>query len=78
VICAKALKTKRSGFFASNLKDLLLSAWATGDTGSGSGTAYTGLRVGGVDATGKLVEHNTIFPHAPRNPVERVLPLLAH
>ena len=54
--------------FASNLKDLLLAAPAGQRPTLGLDPGYrTGVKVTVVDATGKVVAHDAIFPHAPRN-----------
>lgn len=64
--------------FASNLKDLLLSAPAGPRVTLGLDPGLrTGVKVVVVDATGKLVDHNTIFPHAPRNQWNESLAVLA-
>ncbi len=54
--------------FASNLKDLLLSAPAGPKVTLAMDPGLrTGVKLAVVDATGKLVDTATIFPHAPRN-----------
>jgi len=54
--------------FAENLRDLLLAAPAGSKTTIGLDPGLrTGVKVAIVDGTGKLIEHSTIFPHAPRN-----------
>ena len=64
--------------FASNLKDLLLSAPAgpritlAMDPG-----LRTGVKLAVVDATGKLLDTATIFPHAARNQWDPALAVLA-
>ena len=53
--------------FASNLKDLLLAAPAGPRVTMGLDPGIrTGVKVAVVDATGKLVATDTIFPHEPR------------
>ncbi len=53
--------------FASNLKDLLLSAPAGAKTTMGLDPGIrTGVKVAVVDATGKLLDTTTIYPHPPR------------
>ncbi|RAH38587.1 Tex family protein [Halomonas sp. SL1] len=64
--------------FAANLKDLLLAAPA----GQKATLAIdpglrTGCKVAVVDATGRFLEHATIFPHAPRNQWDESLAVLA-
>jgi uncharacterized protein len=53
--------------FASNLKDLLLAAPAGAKTTMGLDPGIrTGVKVAIVDATGKLLDTTTIYPHPPR------------
>ncbi len=54
--------------FATNLKDLLLAAPAGRKVTMGLDPGLrTGVKVAVVDATGKLLAHTTIYPHAPQN-----------
>ncbi|MDY6921657.1 MAG: Tex family protein [Pseudomonadota bacterium] len=54
--------------FAHNLKDLLMAAPAGPRATMGLDPGLrAGVKVAVVDATGQLLEHATIFPHAPRN-----------
>ncbi len=54
--------------FGDNLKDLLLAAPAGPKSVLGLDPGLrTGVKVAVVDATGKLVATDTIFPHQPRN-----------
>ncbi len=54
--------------FARNLKDLLLAAPAGPRTTLGLDPGLrTGVKVAVVDATGKLLDTATIYPHAPRH-----------
>ncbi|MBK9667014.1 MAG: RNA-binding transcriptional accessory protein [Gammaproteobacteria bacterium] len=54
--------------FAANLRDLLLAAPAGNRATIGLDPGLrTGVKVAVVDDTGKLLEHRTIYPHAPRN-----------
>ena len=54
--------------FAANLHDLLLAAPAGHKNIMGLDPGLrTGVKVAVVDATGKLVQTATIYPHAPRN-----------
>lgn len=54
--------------FARNLHDLLLAAPAGPRATLGLDPGLrTGVKVAVVDATGKLLETGTIYPHAPRN-----------
>jgi len=55
------------GVFASNLRDLLLAAPAGGRATMGLDPGLrTGVKVAVVDATGKVVATDTIYPHEPR------------
>jgi len=64
--------------FASNLRDLLLAAPAgTRPTLGLDPGLRTGVKVAVVDATGKLVETATIYPHVPRNQWDESLHVLA-
>ncbi|WP_461537413.1 Tex family protein [Spongorhabdus nitratireducens] len=64
--------------FADNLKDLLLAAPAGPRTTIGLDPGLrTGVKVAVVDATGKLVDHTTIFPHAPQKEWNPSLGVLA-
>ena len=64
--------------FSNNLRDLLLSppAGARITLGLDPGLR-TGVKMAVVDSTGKLLQHGTIFPHAPRNDWEASLQTLA-
>lgn len=54
--------------FARNLKDLLLAAPAGGKTTMGLDPGIrTGVKVAVVDATGKLLETETVYPFQPKN-----------
>jgi uncharacterized protein len=68
--------------FARNLHDLLLAAPAGPRTTIGLDPGLrTGVKVAVVDATGKLLDTATIYPHAPRNEWDgalHALALLAH
>jgi uncharacterized protein len=66
------------GVFARNLHDLLLAAPA----GPRATLALdpglrTGCKIAVVDATGKLLETATVYPHAPRNDWDGTLAILA-
>lgn len=64
--------------FASNLSDLLLAAPAGPKVTLGLDPGLrTGVKVAVVDATGKLVDHTTIYPHAPRNQWDESIAALA-
>jgi len=54
--------------FSSNLKDLLLAAPAGPKATMGLDPGIrTGVKVAVVDPTGKVLDFDTIYPHAPRN-----------
>ncbi|MET4575559.1 Tex family protein [Ottowia thiooxydans] len=64
--------------FADNLRDLLLAAPAGQKTVMGLDPGIrTGVKVAVVDATGKLVETATVYPHEPRKDWEGSLHTLA-
>ena len=64
--------------FARNLHDLLLAAPAGPRAILGLDPGLrTGVKVAVVDATGKMVDTATIYPHAPRNDWDRSLATLA-
>jgi uncharacterized protein len=64
--------------FARNLKDLLLAAPAGPRATMGLDPGLrTGVKVAVVDATGKVVDTSTIYPHAPRNDWDGSLHTLA-
>lgn len=64
--------------FARNLKDLLLAAPAGPRATMGLDPGLrTGVKVAVVDATGKVVDTATIYPHQPRNDWDGSLYLLA-
>ncbi|HRN87222.1 Tex family protein [Hyphomicrobium sp.] len=55
------------GVFSSNLKDLLLAAPAGPRVTMGLDPGLrTGVKVAVIDATGKLVDTDTIYPHEPK------------
>jgi uncharacterized protein len=64
--------------FADNLRDLLLAAPAGPRVVMGLDPGIrTGVKVAVVDATGKLVETSTVFPHEPRKDWDGSLHTLA-
>ncbi len=64
--------------FASNLKDLLLAAPAGPKATMGLDPGIrTGVKVAIVDATGKLLETDTIYPHPPRKQWDESIATLA-
>ena len=65
--------------FADNLRDLLLAAPAGPRVVMGLDPGIrTGVKVAVVDATGKLVDTATVYPHEPRRDWEGALHSLAH
>lgn len=64
--------------FAKNLNDLLMAAPAGAKTTMGLDPGLrTGVKVAIVDATGKVVATNTIFPHAPQKQWDKSMRTLA-
>ena len=64
--------------FARNLKDLLLAAPAGPRVTMGLDPGIrTGVQVAVVDATGKVLDTATIYPHEPRNDWDGSLHTLA-
>ena len=64
--------------FSRNLKDLLLAAPAGQRATMGLDPGFrSGVKVAVVDATGKLVDTDTIYPHEPRNDWRGALASLA-
>jgi uncharacterized protein len=66
------------GVFAANLRDLLLAAPAGTRTTMGLDPGLrTGVKVAVVDATGKVLATDTIYPHVPRRQWDQSLASLA-
>ncbi|MFE7599281.1 Tex family protein [Streptomyces sp. NPDC057494] len=64
--------------FAANLRDLLLAAPAGTRSTLGLDPGFrTGVKVAVVDATGKVVATDTIYPHVPANKWDQALERLA-
>ncbi|MFI6446739.1 Tex family protein [Kitasatospora sp. NPDC050543] len=64
--------------FAANLRDLLLAAPAGTRATMGLDPGFrTGVKVAVVDATGKVLAHDTIYPHQPANKWDAALATLA-
>ncbi len=64
--------------FAANLRDLLLAAPAGARTTMGLDPGFrTGVKVAVVDATGKTVATDTIYPHEPRRRWDESIATLA-
>lgn len=63
--------------FAYNLKDLLMASPAGAKVTMGLDPGFrTGVKVAIIDATGKLLNFTTIFPHAPSNQWDKALDTL--
>ncbi|GJE03541.1 Tex family protein [Methylobacterium isbiliense] len=74
----EAAETEAVRVFAGNLRDLLLAAPAGARPTLGLDPGYrTGVKVAVVDATGKVVATDTIYPHEPRRDWDRALATLA-
>ena len=66
------------GVFAANLRDLLLAAPAGPRPTLGLDPGFrSGVKVTVIDRTGKVVDHETIYPHQPRNRWKESLATLA-
>ena len=64
--------------FATNLRDLLLAAPAGARTTMGLDPGFrTGVKVAVVDATGKVVATDTIYPHVPQRRWDEAIAVLA-
>ena len=64
---ARRPRTRRVRVFAANLRDLLLAAPAGPRATMGLDPGFrTGVKVAVVDATGKVVATDTIYPHEPQ------------
>ncbi|HEX5360450.1 MAG TPA: Tex family protein [Fluviicoccus sp.] len=73
----EAAETEAINVFARNLHDLLLSAPAGPRCTLGLDPGLrTGCKVAVVDATGKLLDTATVYPHAPRNDWDGTLAVL--
>ncbi len=71
-------ETEAIGVFARNLKDLLLAAPAGPRVTMGLDPGIrTGVKVAVVDATGKVLDTATVYPHPPRNDRDGSLHALA-
>ncbi|HEY8331874.1 MAG TPA: Tex family protein [Pseudomonas sp.] len=74
----EAAESEAINVFARNLHDLLLSAPAGPRCTLGLDPGLrTGCKVAVVDATGKLLDTATVYPHAPRNDWDGTLAVLA-
>lgn len=74
----EAAEEEAIAVFGKNLRDLLLAAPAGPRATLGLDPGLrTGVKVAVVDATGKLVDTATIYPHAPKNQWDRSIADLA-
>ncbi|MCO6428483.1 Tex family protein [Nitrosomonas communis] len=74
----EAAEAEAIKIFSRNLRELLLAAPAGPKAVLGLDPGYrTGCKVAVVDATGKLLETGTIYPHQPRNDWQESLAILA-
>ena len=74
----EAAEAEAIKIFSRNLRELLLAAPAGSKAVLGLDPGYrTGCKVAVVDATGKLLETGTIYPHQPRNDWQGSLATLA-
>ncbi len=74
----EAAESEAIRVFANNLKDLLLAAPAGPKTTLGLDPGIrTGVKVAVVDATGKLLATETVYPHAPKNQWDQSIDTLA-
>ncbi len=75
----EASEDRAIGVFANNLKDLLLAAPAGDKVTLGLDPGLrTGVKAVVVDATGKLLKTETIFPHVPHNKWQAALEWVVH
>jgi uncharacterized protein len=74
----EAAEQEAINVFARNLNDLLLAAPAGPRVTMGLDPGIrTGVKVAVVDATGKLLDYATIYPHAPKNQWDQSIHTLA-
>ena len=74
----EAAETAAINVFADNLKDLLLAAPAGNKVTMGLDPGLrTGVKVAVIDATGKVVDHATIYPTPPQNKLAESAAVLA-
>jgi len=72
-----AAETEGVRVFASNLRDLLLAAPAGARVTIGLDPGYrSGVKVAVVDATGKVVDTTTVYPHEPQRQWDEALATL--
>ncbi|MFB9432046.1 Tex family protein [Streptoalloteichus tenebrarius] len=74
----QAAEDEAARVFAANLRDLLLAAPAGTRPTMGLDPGYrTGVKVAVVDATGKVVATDTIYPHQPQRRWDEAIAVLA-
>ena len=74
----QAAETEAVRVFAANLRDLLLAAPAGARPTMGLDPGYrTGVKVAVVDATGKVVATETVYPHVPQRRWDEALAVLS-
>ncbi|HJZ56015.1 MAG TPA: helix-hairpin-helix domain-containing protein, partial [Gemmataceae bacterium] len=74
----QAAETEAVRVFAANLRDLLLAAPAGARPTMGLDPGYrTGVKVAVVDATGKVVATETVYPHVPQQRWDETLAVLS-
>ena len=72
-----AAETEGVRVFASNLRDLLLAAPAGARVTMGLDPGYrSGVKVAVIDATGKVVDTTTVYPHEPQRQWDQTLAAL--
>ncbi|WP_413052617.1 Tex family protein [Pseudomonas bubulae] len=73
-----AAETEAINVFAHNLHDLLLAAPAGPRATLGLDPGLrTGCKIAVVDATGKLLEYATVYPHVPHNKWDQTISVMA-
>lgn len=71
-------ETQAIHVFAQNLRDLLLAAPAGMRVAMGVDPGIrTGIKIAIVDNTGHLLQHTTLYPHAPKNQWQETITALA-
>ncbi|MGE5293022.1 MAG: Tex family protein [Micromonosporaceae bacterium] len=74
----QAAEEQAVAVFAANLRDLLLAAPAGARVAMGLDPGFrTGVKVAVVDATGKVVATETIYPHEPQRRFDEAVAVLA-
>ena len=77
-VCGRRAEDEAVRVFAANLRDLLLAAPAGTRPTMGLDPGFrTGVKVAVVDATGKVVATETIYPHVPQRRWDEAIATLA-